>query len=106
MITCPCSRIAVKKHHQVAFLDPEDGNVEVTNVKESEDAIDNDEEAEQKEEAPGTDAGEESKEAAISDNENITMSTFGHTKDEDGGDKQESEKKSAEETETTKVFPL
>ena len=75
-------------------------------MKESEDAIDKEEEAERKEEAPGADAGEESKEAAISDDENITMSTFGHTKDEDGGDKQEGEEKSAEETETTKVSAL
>ena len=81
----------------MAFLDPEDGNVEVTNVRESEDSFDKEDEAEQKEEALGTGAGEESKEA---DDENITLSTFGHTKDEDGG---EGEEKSGQETEAAKV---
>jgi hypothetical protein len=83
-----CNKKAAKKHHGVAFTDPEEGNVEVVELKESKEA---EEEQEEDNDKPVVGGGEE---AGVI-NENITLSTFGHTKDEG---KEESE----EETEATK----
>lgn len=103
------SQVAAVRKQQVTFTDPEEGNVELMNVTEKDDDKDDEEKAEQGEDKPP--GGEESKEAVeqITNEDNVTASTFGHTKDENvekvSDAKKEGEAKSVGETETDDKGP-
>ena len=92
VVSCPRINAAAGTKRRVTFTDPEEGEVELMNVKGLESHEDSG-----KEEGLGEDntaPGEETKKAVErkDSDENVTLSTFGHAGDESSKKKSEAEK--------------